>query len=62
MTRKELAQQVFLLVQRETLKNAVKIWQAIAETDDNSLLQEYEKLINENYTKERPNEKHEVFV
>lgn len=52
MTRKELAEQVFMLIRRKTLKNAANIWQAIAETDDNSLLDEYEKLIDACYIKE----------
>ena len=53
MTRKELAQQVFSLIKLTTMRNSVEIWEAIAETDDESLLTEYEKLIDQNYTKEK---------
>ena len=52
MTRKELARQVYLLMKRDLNLKSGKIWQAIAETDDKSLLDEYEKLINKHYTKE----------
>lgn len=54
MTRKELADQVFALLTRDAslLKKHADLWQAIAETDDKSLLDEYEKLISKHYTKE----------
>ena len=50
MTRKELAQQVFLLLRRTVIKKDIEIWQAIAETSDDALLDEYEKLLEQNYT------------
>lgn len=52
MTRKELARQVYSLMKRDLNLKSEKIWQAIAETDDKSLLDEYEKLVNKYYTKE----------
>jgi hypothetical protein len=45
MTRKELANKVFEIVCKYSIKNDIEIWQAIAETDDKSLLSEYEILI-----------------
>lgn len=51
MTRKELAQQVFgYLKFIMPYKNSIQIWIAIAETDDNTLLQEYHKLATKNYS------------
>lgn len=53
MTRKELARQTFALLKKEVSPRlSITIWQAIAETDDKSLLDEYEKLVNKHYTKE----------
>lgn len=49
MTRQELARQVFLLEQKESLRNAVDIWQEIAETTDDWLEQKYEKLLDKHY-------------
>ena len=51
MTRKELAQQVFSLLKMILpYKNSIRIWIAIAETDDDTLLQEYHKLATKNYS------------
>ena len=49
MTRQELARQVFLLEQKETLRNAIDIWQEIAETTDAWLEYKYEKLLDKHY-------------
>ena len=55
MTRKELAQQVFGLIKRNMPeKKSNLIWIAIAETDDRSLFDEYEKLITKNYELKSP--------
>lgn len=46
MTRKELASKVFLYVRKDLALPGIKdvdIWKAIAETDDRSLLKEYEQ-------------------
>lgn len=45
MARKELANKVFEIVRKYSSKTDIEIWQAIAETDDISLLSEYEILI-----------------
>lgn len=51
MTRKELAQQVFgYLKMILPYKDSIRIWIAIAETDDDTLLQEYHKLATKNYS------------
>ena len=50
MTRQELAQQAFLLLRRTVMKKDIEIWQAIAETSDTALLEEYEKLVNQFYS------------
>lgn len=45
MTRKELANKVFSQVRKDLILPSIKdieIWKAIAETDDQSLLKEYE--------------------
>lgn len=56
MTRKELARQVFVLLKKEVSPRlSPKIWQAIAETDDKSLLEEYERLVDRHYVKEGDN-------
>ena len=57
MTRKELAQQVYMLLKRTTPKKGSVIWQAIAETDDKSLITEYERLIEQNYVKKESENK-----
>ncbi len=45
MTRRELAQRVFNLLKKETeLLKDKALWRAIAETDDGSLLMEYERI------------------
>ena len=51
MNRKELASQVYLLIKRDLNIKSEKLWQAIAETDDRSLLDEYEKLCDKHYKK-----------
>ena len=45
MTRKELANKVFNLVRKYSNYSDIELWQAIAETDDRSLLNEYETLM-----------------
>lgn len=51
MTRKELAQSVFVLFKRVMpKKDSVQLWIAIAETDDATLRRDYEKLISKNYS------------
>lgn len=48
MSRKELANKMFDLIREiSPTYKAEKIWKAIAETDDKSLLGEYEKLKKE---------------
>ena len=45
MTRKELANKVFSHLRKDLILPSIKdieIWKAIAETDDQSLLKEYE--------------------
>ena len=47
MTRRELAIKVFELIKPKLMISEAKLWRAIAETDDNSLLTEYERLTSE---------------
>lgn len=47
MDRKTLANKLFLFLKHNTQRKEKDIWKAIAETDDISLLGEYEKNINE---------------
>ena len=49
MTRKELANAVFVLMRKDGLFKDKVLWKAIAETDDNSLLDELERL-QKNYS------------
>lgn len=42
MTRKELCERVYKILKRDTNKKDLEIYRAIAETDDNSLLEFYE--------------------
>lgn len=44
MTRKELANEVYRLMKATTTLKSQDIWKAISETDDWSLVDEYEKL------------------
>ncbi len=44
MTRKELANKVFDYLRKTLIVNDIVIWKAIAETDDHSLLKEYEHI------------------
>lgn len=44
MTRKELANKVFDYLRKTLIVNDIVIWKAIAETDDQSLLKEYEHI------------------
>ena len=44
MTRKELANKVFEHLRKSLIVNDLVIWKAIAETDDQSLLKEYEHI------------------
>lgn len=46
LSREELANEVFSLVRKDVrvILSDSAIWRAIARTDDNSLLEEYEKL------------------
>lgn len=43
MNRKELANRMFLFLKHNTNRKEKDIWKAIAETDDDSLLAEFEK-------------------
>ena len=43
MTRKELANKMFLFLKHNTNRKEKDIWKAIAETDDYSLFDEFEK-------------------
>lgn len=43
MNRKDLANRMFLFLKQNTNKKEKDIWKAIAETDDYSLLDEFEK-------------------
>ena len=43
MIRKELANKMFLFLKQNTNRKEKDIWKAIAETDDYSLLDEFEK-------------------
>lgn len=43
MNRKELANRMFLFLKQNTNRKEKDIWKAIAETDDCSLLEEFEK-------------------
>lgn len=43
MTRKEIANKMYLFLKENTNKKEKDIWKAIAETDDYSLLEEYQK-------------------
>lgn len=43
MNRKELANKMFLFLKHNTNRKEKDIWKAIAETDDHSLLEEFEK-------------------
>lgn len=45
MTRKEYANAVFVMIKELTNKKSLEIWKAIAETDDISLVSEYNKLL-----------------
>ena len=47
MDRKTLANKLFMFLKQNTQRKEKDIWKAIAETDDISLLGEYEKNINE---------------
>lgn len=49
MKRQEIARQVYLMIQKKTLKNSSKIWQMIAEMEDFKLITEYERLCDEFY-------------
>ena len=43
MTRKELASKMYAIMKKDLNIKSEKLWQAIAETDDGSLLDEYIK-------------------
>ena len=43
MNRKELANKMFMFLKHNTNRKEKDIWKAIAETDDYSLLEEFEK-------------------
>lgn len=43
MSRKELANKLFMFLKHNTNRKEKDIWKAIAETDDCSLLEEFEK-------------------
>lgn len=43
MNRKELANKMFMFLKQNTNRKEKDIWKAIAETDDYSLLDEFEK-------------------
>ena len=43
MNRKELANKMFMFLKHNTNRKEKDIWKAIAETDDYSLLDEFEK-------------------